>query len=556
MKYDVFISYSRKDYVDENENVLPDSPVKAIMEFLDKNNISYWIDKEGIYSSSQFVELITQAIRDSKMLLFVSSKHSNTSDYTAGEVKEARDTGKAIIPMRIDDTPYSESYRILINMIDHIEFSKTNAFPKLLNAITKEKERIAKVQEEEALRREELEKREWCKSVKNDILEQINELKKLKETRKSLLESIYKKLRSINVLQKQCPICDSKTDIETEYCLTCGWFFPVLTEIEGLGVESDRSALILAKSRWESKCTLDDKDLENEVVALREEIDTLKKRNDKLISQLNSQSSTLEEDKNETEILKCGSSNPLFKYKNILIVILGLLGCFVGINALSTHVVNKVSNEETIDKVDNLLDSDREVDESDSVFLTSGEFVDLGLTVMWASCNVGANRPEDAGTYYAWGETIDKAEYSIETYAYTYNRYGYTQPKRIGSNISASEYDVAYVLSDEKSRMPTKQEMKELVLNCKWEYCVINKVKGMKVIGKNGNSIFIPNVGCKENLSNGGPCYYWTSTADESGTPYSLHISAFRHEYDVDIINHVSVDLGLPVRAVKCVDEG
>ena len=216
MKYDVFISYSRKDYVDENENVLPDSPVKAIMEFLDKNNISYWIDKEGIYSSSQFVELITQAIRDSKMLLFVSSKHSNTSDYTAGEVKEARDTGKAIIPMRIDDTPYSESYRILINMIDHIEFSKTNAFPKLLNAITKEKERIAKVQEEEALRREELEKCEWCKSVKNDILEQINELKKLKETRKSLLESIYKKLRSINVLQKQCPICDSKTDIETE----------------------------------------------------------------------------------------------------------------------------------------------------------------------------------------------------------------------------------------------------------------------------------------------------------------------------------------------------
>ena len=43
MKYDVFISYSRKDYVDENENVLPDSPVKAIMEFLDKNNISYFI---------------------------------------------------------------------------------------------------------------------------------------------------------------------------------------------------------------------------------------------------------------------------------------------------------------------------------------------------------------------------------------------------------------------------------------------------------------------------------------------------------------------------------
>ena len=86
MKYDVFISYSRKDYVDDKENVLPDSPVKAIMEFLDENKISYWIDKKGIYSSSQFVKLITQAIRDSKMLLFVSSKHSNASDYTAGEI--------------------------------------------------------------------------------------------------------------------------------------------------------------------------------------------------------------------------------------------------------------------------------------------------------------------------------------------------------------------------------------------------------------------------------------------------------------------------------------
>lgn len=269
MRYDVFISYSRKDYVDENENVLPDSPVKAIMEFLDKNNISYWIDKEGVYSSSQFVELITQAIRDSKMLLFVSSKHSNTSDYTAGEVKEARDTGKAIIPMRIDDTPYSESYRILINMIDHIEFSKPNAFPKLLSAITKEKERIAKVQAEVLLNK-----------VLTNIREQIALVDNLHIAQHNLKKTIYEKLCSIGVTEKECPACHTKCSLDSEYCPVCGWHFYTFSCIPQLNVEigtEEKTALAnFSALLWNTNSNKDYKRLKSVNSSLEAELTKIK----------------------------------------------------------------------------------------------------------------------------------------------------------------------------------------------------------------------------------------------------------------------------------------
>ena len=75
MKYDVFVSYSRKDYVDDNGIVIEDSPVKAIIDFLNQNQISYWFDKDGVYSGREFIELIAEAITNSKMMLFVSSKN-------------------------------------------------------------------------------------------------------------------------------------------------------------------------------------------------------------------------------------------------------------------------------------------------------------------------------------------------------------------------------------------------------------------------------------------------------------------------------------------------
>lgn len=190
------------------------------------------------------------------------------------------------------------------------------------------------------------------------------------------------------------------------------------------------------------------------------------------------------------------------------------------------------------------------MEEEGTISLTSEDIVDLGLSVNWASRNVGAANPEDAGGYYAWGETKEKDEYTIESYQYKYSEYGYTQTKRIASDISGTKYDVARLRLGNNYRMPTREELKELILECDWHYGKINGTSGMVVTGRNGNRIFIPAVGNKENMSTGRVSYYWTSTADEYGTPYCLHISAFARESKYDLINHISVEHGLPIRPV------
>ena len=72
-KYDVFISYSRKDYVDEKKNVIPGNVVSKIKEALTQAGISYWFDEEGIYSGDEFAGVLTKAIRNSQIFLFISS---------------------------------------------------------------------------------------------------------------------------------------------------------------------------------------------------------------------------------------------------------------------------------------------------------------------------------------------------------------------------------------------------------------------------------------------------------------------------------------------------
>ena len=326
MKYDVFISYSRQDYVDEHEVVKADSPVKAILEFLDAHQISCWFDKEGIYKGSEFVEVIANAIADSKMMLFVSSEHSNESIYTAGEIFEAIENNKLIIPIKIDGSKYNKKFKLLLNPLDYVDFSKNDALTDLLKAVENEKARIAKIEADEALRREELKKREWKKSVKHEIQEQANELQKLKGTRDDLLASIYKKLRSIDITKKQCPVCESKVDIEADYCQSCGWFFPSLSEIEGMDIEVDKSVLILAQSRWEKKGNCGTKFSEDTIDSLQKEIEALEESKVKLTDKVK----TLEQELKNTTPVKRKLTPKYFHaiYIGLIVLLLGggLLG--------------------------------------------------------------------------------------------------------------------------------------------------------------------------------------------------------------------------------------
>jgi len=161
---------------------------------------------------------------------------------------------------------------------------------------------------------------------------------------------------------------------------------------------------------------------------------------------------------------------------------------------------------------------------------TPGEAIDLGLSVKWASHNVGASSPEDYGGYYAWGETEEKSDYGWDTYKYYNNNTGYIN---IGSNISGTQYDVAHVKWGGSWRMPTRDEIAELVHNCTWKWTTYNGVKGQLVTGPNGNSIFLPAAGLRYGTdlsgrgSDGG---YWSATLDESGYSHGAYGLYF---YDV-----------------------
>ena len=158
------------------------------------------------------------------------------------------------------------------------------------------------------------------------------------------------------------------------------------------------------------------------------------------------------------------------------------------------------------------------------------EYVDLGLpsSLKWATCNVGANKPEEYGDYFAWGETEAKQEYIIENY----KNVRVIRKKRvlgigekakleyiIGFDISGNpQYDVARKNWGGSWRMPTKAELEELKKKCRWEWTIQNGVNGCKVTGPNGNSIFLPAAGsrCGSSLGRDGSYgRYWSSTPDE-----------------------------------------
>ena len=142
------------------------------------------------------------------------------------------------------------------------------------------------------------------------------------------------------------------------------------------------------------------------------------------------------------------------------------------------------------------------------------EYVDLGLSVMWATCNVGANTPEEYGNYYAWGETSTKSKYRSST-CKTWER----SMSDIGGN---SSYDAARANWGGSWRLPTKSECNELVNNCTRQWTTQNGVKGMLFTSKrNGNSIFLPAAGWRGGTSTyyaGGGGYYWSSTPYESNS--------------------------------------
>ncbi len=214
------------------------------------------------------------------------------------------------------------------------------------------------------------------------------------------------------------------------------------------------------------------------------------------------------------------------------------------------------------------------------------EYVDLGLSVKWAICNVGASKPEEYGDYFAWGETESyyqpgyaqenpqshwksgkSSGYGWSTYKYckgssstmtkycNYSSYGYNGFTD-GKTVLDSEDDAAHVNWGGDWRMPTDAEFDELCnsSNCTWTWTTMNGVNGYKVVSKKsgyaGNYIFLPAAGCRYDPyldGVGSYGYYWSSSLITvfPNRAYSLYFNSGYYGTD-----YSSRDYGRSVRPV------
>ena len=191
------------------------------------------------------------------------------------------------------------------------------------------------------------------------------------------------------------------------------------------------------------------------------------------------------------------------------------------------------------------------------------EYVDLGLSVKWATCNVGATKLEEYGDYFAWGETQPKSTYDWSTYKWCRGSI-YTQTKYCtNSSFGTVDNKTTLELSDDAARanwggswrMPTKAEQDELRTECTWTWTTENGVNGYRVTsnkaGYTDKSIFLPAAGCRYPSAPyyAGSCgYYWSSSlyTDYPSDAYLLSFSSG----EADWRSHVYRDYGFSVRPV------
>lgn len=169
------------------------------------------------------------------------------------------------------------------------------------------------------------------------------------------------------------------------------------------------------------------------------------------------------------------------------------------------------------------------------------QYVDLGLSVKWATCNLGATSPEQAGDLFAWGEITPKEEYTWETYKWCEGTSSSrTKYNKIDNKVLLDlEDDAAYMIKGQGWHTPTENEYRELLQNCTVSF---NEMFGTNVViieskvdGYKGNKIIFPR-------SNG-----WTSSLSSIGSVYAR---SFSPGSSAGIYSTFGVVEGLSIRPV------
>lgn len=201
------------------------------------------------------------------------------------------------------------------------------------------------------------------------------------------------------------------------------------------------------------------------------------------------------------------------------------------------------------------------------------EYVDLGLSVKWATCNVGAQNPEDYGDYFGWGEVNPKDSYTWENYRYYAS--GHYDSVDDGLLFSKYTFEESFGKTDKKNileqmddaannqwggnwRIPTKDEFEELRTNCTWVWSNVNGVNGYKItsnkIGYTDNSIFLPAAGRRFDTTlsmDGNLGQYWSKNLKTDFDYIENQAWDFEFHNNNDMQEYWSFRyIGLPIRPV------
>ena len=419
MEYDIFISYSRDD----------SAIVNTFVQRLEAAGYKVWIDKTGIYTGSRFKSVLVQAIEDSKVFLFFSSKGANASPWTAKEVAIAVDRKKTIIPIKLDNTRYNRDVEFDLIGLDYVDYRN--------------------------------------KSNRNQ------EFDKLMRT----LETFLGKM------QKHPHLEQKQTQPQSQQIVTPN-------HVQGNG---SAQLSFFQKNR--------------------------------------------------------GCIITLTVVSSILLACIPLYFLFRIFFSQSYDTATPYDDESGNDMV--VKDPSDSAYTDDNYYQAVGtepQLIDLGLPrgTLWLDRNLGADSPEEPGMYLAWGETNEKDEYSLDTY-FSKERIGEEYAKIVKNEISGTKYDAATVILGPNYRIPTKNDMKELIKSCTWDYKTFNGENGFEVTGPNGQSMFLPECGCMENVTHEILDVYWTSTISDS-SPWIL---IFEGDTDyIGLVDFLSVEYGLPIRPV------
>ena len=200
------------------------------------------------------------------------------------------------------------------------------------------------------------------------------------------------------------------------------------------------------------------------------------------------------------------------------------------------------------------------------------EWIDLGLPsgTLWADKNVGAEKPEDYGLYFAWGETEGYSGITAKKGFY-WGDYKFSSGQTSSTSMSfkgVTKYnsksasgtvdnlytlelvdDAAYV-SDNTCRMPTKADLQELIDNTTSSWETLNGVDGRRFTGSNGNSIFSPAAGFYDSGTDdiGTSGTLWSNSPYESDPKFAWGLSIYLD--DVGVYYQFRRN-GFSIRAVK-----